>query len=276
MLLAQFPDFELHQLRGYIQDIYLAVYPNKVLLLDGTCRPDVPLVARYLQHNLGRPPEQLRLVVLSHMHPDHAGGASHYRRLFGSQLLASPWAEHWYRGLRGQVQHALDTLMGQFVAHQTASMNRRLWYPARIPPDYVAQHNTPLPGFDQWLVLCTPGHTDHDLSVYHPAEQILYVGDLVLRLRQKFLLPFPIALPELMQRSLTQLAQLPVRHLLMAHGAACQPTHFADTLHQLSQRVWDKPHPQFRLLQPFVGITGAIQRARQRTGSLHERPMGEE
>lgn len=269
MLALRFPEFELHQLRGYIQDIFLVVYPHKILLLDGTCRPDVALVQHYIEQQLSRPMQQLQLVVVSHMHPDHAGGAPHYRRLFGTPILASPFAAHWYRGLRGRVQHLLDTLMGQFVARQSGHMNRRLWYAHRIRPNYEAAPGLPLPGFPDWQVVCTPGHTDHDLSLLHPTHGLLYVGDMVLRLKGKYLLPFPIALPELMHQSLLQLPSLPVQHLLMAHGGLHSEPDFAPIFRSLLPLVHRLPK-QFRFLRPFVGITGAIQRARQRFGLLEE------
>jgi hypothetical protein len=130
------------------------------MLLDGTCRPDVPMVLHYITHTLQRPCQQLKLCVVSHMHPDHAGGAQHYRQLCGTHIVASAFADKWYVGFRGRVQHLLDTAMGQFVAHQTGRMNRRLWYAHRLQPNHTTQGNQALPYFADWQVFCTPGHTD--------------------------------------------------------------------------------------------------------------------
>ena len=63
------------RLDGYIQSSYLAVYPDKLMLLDGGCRPDVALVLGYIKNTLKRPISDLKVVVVTHMHPDHAGGA---------------------------------------------------------------------------------------------------------------------------------------------------------------------------------------------------------
>ena len=37
------------RLEGYIQSTYLAIYPDKIMLLDGGCRADVPMVLNYIK-----------------------------------------------------------------------------------------------------------------------------------------------------------------------------------------------------------------------------------
>ncbi len=39
-------------LDGHIQSIYVAVYSDKLLLLDGCCRPDVPMVLDFIRFEL--------------------------------------------------------------------------------------------------------------------------------------------------------------------------------------------------------------------------------
>ena len=58
------------RLDGYIQNTYLAIYPDKLLLLDGCCRADVPMVLDYIKNTLHRPITDLKVVVVTHMHPD--------------------------------------------------------------------------------------------------------------------------------------------------------------------------------------------------------------
>ncbi|GAL18846.1 Zn-dependent hydrolase [Vibrio maritimus] len=40
---------KIHQISGYIQQIYLAEYPEKLLLLDGASRADVGTILRYIR-----------------------------------------------------------------------------------------------------------------------------------------------------------------------------------------------------------------------------------
>lgn len=64
---------QLHTIKGYIQDIYLVEYPDKLLLLDGACRADIPHLKAFIEIELMRDFADLHTVVVTHMHPDHAG-----------------------------------------------------------------------------------------------------------------------------------------------------------------------------------------------------------
>ena len=71
---------EIVSIEGYIQTTYLAVYPDKLMLIDSGCRGDVEPILNYITDTLQRPLSQLKTVVVSHMHPDHAGGAALLRK----------------------------------------------------------------------------------------------------------------------------------------------------------------------------------------------------
>ena len=87
---------QIVRLDGHIQSIYLAVYPDKLLLLDGCCRADVPMVLDYIHDTLQRPISHLKVVVVTHMHPDHAGGASGLKKATGCRIVSSARTRQWY------------------------------------------------------------------------------------------------------------------------------------------------------------------------------------
>ena len=88
----------IHTLAGYIQHIYLVEDSKGLLLLDGCSRADVDNVCRYITQTLGRPLSDLKLIVVTHMHPDHAGGAIKLRERTGAQVASHPKAINWYAG----------------------------------------------------------------------------------------------------------------------------------------------------------------------------------
>lgn len=47
-------DFKVHEIEGYIESIYLVEENNHLMLLDGCCKPDVPLVLNFIQVNKKR------------------------------------------------------------------------------------------------------------------------------------------------------------------------------------------------------------------------------
>ena len=115
---------KLHQLEGYIQSIYLAEYQDKLLLLDGCSRADIPLLTQFIMGTLQRPINDLSLVVVTHMHPDHAGAAQKLRRLSGCKIAAANVSGQWYAGLDGILMHFTDMLLAKWVAKR---MNKPRW-----------------------------------------------------------------------------------------------------------------------------------------------------
>ena len=209
---------EIVRLEGYIQSIYLVVYPNKLLLLDGCGRPDVPMVLSYITTMLQRPTSDLKVVMVTHMHPDHAGGAHQLRRATGCQIVSVDKPLQWYHGIGGQLMHLIDTGLAHYVAKRQGRPFKRLWYPAHLQPDKMVQEGDAIPAFADWQVLETPGHTDRDLSLFHLPSRQIYTADLIIKLRHKFVAPFPIYDPKAYIKSLQKVKDLQPSNVMMAHG----------------------------------------------------------
>lgn len=206
----------LHEIQGHIQSLYLVEYPDRLLLLDAGCRCDVEVVEAYAR-SIQRSLSELKLVVVTHMHPDHAGGAQEYRRRYGAQIVSGA-DEDWYKGLSGSVQHLIDILLAYWVASRMGRPLRWLWYPKLLDADLHLQEGDQLPGFVDWSIKATPGHTGEDISLWHASTGTLYVADVILKVRGRFIAPFPVEFPELYERTLQQLLRLDIREMLMAHG----------------------------------------------------------
>lgn len=209
---------EIVRLEGYIQSTYLAVYSDKIMLLDGGCRPDVAMVLKYIQTTLQRPVTDLKVVVVTHMHPDHAGGAHKFREATGCLIVSVAKSHQWYSGVSGHVMHFVDMSLACYVAKRQGRSPKNLWYPAYLQPDITVEDNEFVPGFDEWQVLATPGHTDRDLSLLHLPSRKVYTADLIIKLRHKFVAPFPIYDPKVYIQSLQRIKDLKPSMVMMAHG----------------------------------------------------------
>lgn len=209
---------DIIHLDGHIQSIYMAVYPNKLLLLDGCCRSDVPMVLDYIQTTLQRPVSDLNVVMVTHMHPDHAGGANKLRRATGCRIVSANKPNQWYKGIGGQIMHVVDTGLAYYVAKRKGRPFKNLWYSAHLHADITVQDGDRVPGFADWQVLETPGHTDRDLSLFHVPTRQVYTADLIIKLRHKFVSPFPIYDPKVYIISLQKIKDLRPTNVLMAHG----------------------------------------------------------
>ncbi len=222
-------DLQLHTIKGYIQVMYLVEYPDKLLLLDGACRADIPHLKDFIESNLDRPFSDLHTVVVTHMHPDHAGAAHKLRALTGCRLVAAKRDKDWYHGWDGFLMHLTDLALARWMANRLGKPKANLWYSRKLKPDFTLEDGDAIPEFLEWQVLETPGHTDRDLTVYCPSHKIAYVADLMVEVKKKLIPPFPIFHPNQYRISVERIFKLEVDTLLAAHGVQIQLTEQAFT-----------------------------------------------
>lgn len=209
---------EIVGIEGHIQTTYLAVYPNKLLLLDGGSRPDARKIMGYIKDTLGRPISDLKVVVVTHMHPDHAGGVTLLKQMTGCLVVSADKSTPWYRGLEGRLNHLLDIGLAYFVANRQGKALEYLWYPPVLKPDVSVREGDSIPGFEDWQIIETAGHTDRDLSLWHLPSHRVYTADLILRIKGKYVAPYLISLPEVYRASLKKIQALAPKEVLLAHG----------------------------------------------------------
>lgn len=216
--------FKLHCLNGYIQNIYLAEYPDKLLLLDGCCRADIDTLEDFIINELKRSMSDIALIVVTHMHPDHAGAANLLRKKYGCKIAAANVLGQWYSGVNGKLMHLTDMFLTLWVAGRQKKAKKFIYYSSSLTPDYYLLDQAVLPGFGDWQVHFTQGHTDRDISLHHQISEQIYVADLMVKVRGKFIPPYPIFYPNRYQKSLIKIKALEVESVLLAHGEKVQLT----------------------------------------------------
>jgi len=235
---------KIHQLQGYIQNIYLVEQIDGLMLLDGCCRCDISLLKEFITKNLNRPMIDLKIVVVTHMHPDHAGAADKLRRLTGCQVIASNKPLNWYYGAVGLLMFLTDLVLTLWVARRMGKPLKNIWYPRKIKADLRLNDGDTIPGFKDWIIIETPGHTDRDLSVLHLPSKKIYVADLVIRIKKIFISPFPIFHPNKYKSSLKKIDQLNVNYMLLAHGGEVNVKGLQ--LVEMIKNIPDKPKTHLR------------------------------
>ncbi|MBV9127751.1 MAG: MBL fold metallo-hydrolase [Verrucomicrobia bacterium] len=140
------------------------------------CGPDVVFdhLATALREQLGRGPEDVRHLVLSHIHFDHAGGAWRWAREFGTDVHVHP---------RGAA-HLLDP--SKLLASATqiyGDRMSRLWGAIEpLPAErlHLAEDNATLRLSDEVAlrVLATPGHAQHHNAYFWENESTVFAGDV--------------------------------------------------------------------------------------------------
>lgn len=208
---------QLHLIKGYIQNIHLVEYQHGCLLLDGCCRADLAIILAYFKNVLNRPITDLRVVVVTHMHPDHAGCAMKLKSLSNCIIATGQYSNHWYGGWRGRLAHLIDISLAWWVAGRLGKKRKNIWYTPHLNECVQLTDMQAIPVFPEWRAIATPGHTDRDISLLNKKEKLLYVADLIVQVKSELHPPFPVYLPHEYKNSLAKIKQYTGYKLLMAH-----------------------------------------------------------
>lgn len=214
----KFKEFTIHHFTGYVQNNYIVEYKDRILLIDGASRPDTGPIAEFIVNKLHRDLRELKLVAVTHCHPDHAGAAGYFRKNFGTAIAAPFDIDDWYSGICGSMQHISDMLQSRFMARKLQADHRMLYYNKKVAPEYKLHNMSPLPMFDDWQAIHAPGHTSHNIYLYNEKHGLLYISDTIIDSRGKFLPPVPVLFPEQMKQSLLKIKSIRPKYLLLAHG----------------------------------------------------------
>lgn len=241
---------KIHVLKGFIQNIFLVEYPDKCMLLDGCSKADFTTISDFFAHQLGRPLTDLKVVLVTHMHPDHAGCAHLLRRKTGCKIISAKHQKQWYSGIKGRLAHLIDMSLALWVAGKMKRPKKNIWYNPLLHPDITLTDQQTIPGFEEWQVFETPGHTDRDLSVMHTASKRIYVADLIVKVKGELAPPFPVYLPQLYKRSLLKLQALQVNSVLMAHVGELSLSD--DDFTKLLSKAPNEPKTNKRAVQKLI------------------------
>jgi len=160
---------------GSMINSYAFVDDEGVTLVDCGVRKAPPRIVAALAE-IGQSPADVTRIILTHVHPDHAGGAAEMRRRTGAPVLAHS-ADRGYAEAGRPPASDPSRLSGRIF--------RRLSRNARFEPVEVA---TPLADGDLLdvggglRVLHTPGHSPGHVSLLHEPTRVLITGDAIMNL----------------------------------------------------------------------------------------------
>lgn len=155
---------------------------------------------------LGHPLADLRRIVCTHGHPDHAGGVAELEAP-GVEVCMHP-AD--FAGLKIGVREALRR-----------PSRGRLFASITRPPTAVRpiEDGDVLPGLGGLRVVHTPGHTPGSVCLYAPRDRLLFTGDVLQRRRGRVVAASRIYSDDYAaaRASLRRLAALDVATIVFSH-----------------------------------------------------------
>lgn len=209
----------LHLLRFSVGQAYLWADDDGTTLIDAGPSGAGRLVARALK-DLGRQPQDVRRIVLTHFHEDHAGGAGEFAALSGAPVLVHRRDAPYVRGRAAGPEPVCEDWE---LPLRAAASKRLPPRPARpVLPRHVVEltHGQRLGFGGGARVVAAPGHTWGSIAVHLPEHGVLFTGDAVAAspvdgtvMRGVFNLDGEAA-----TRSLCELAALDIGTACFGHG----------------------------------------------------------
>lgn len=174
---------------------------------------------------IGRQPEDLRIIVASHYHYDHTGNANELRERTGAQVVAHADDIAYIDGHRpwgtGRPASAWERLGERMLAPE----------PFAVAVDRTVRDGDVLDG--GLRIVHAPGHTPGHIAVLDETRRVLFAADAFMNVLG-FRLPVGGSTHDMAQakRSIEVLSRLDFDHALPGHGAPIL-SHAAEKL-----RLW--------------------------------------
>lgn len=159
----------IHVIRLVGNRAYL-IAGNQLVLIDSGLPFQANRIMRFIR-DIGRRPDELAHIILTHHHIDHRGSARALKSLTGAKVAASkndiPFIEGRARAYRESLPWWVKLL--HFITD--------LWFrEENVSVDTVLQEGDTIQGL---RVIHTPGHTPGSISLFHIKEKALFCGDTV-------------------------------------------------------------------------------------------------
>jgi glyoxylase-like metal-dependent hydrolase (beta-lactamase superfamily II) len=146
---------------------YLIAEKQLILIDTG-----MPFQARHILRfikKIGRKPEELALIILTHHHIDHRGNARALQNLTRARIAAHkediPYIQGSKRSYRAHLPWWVKVFL--FIADI-------LFREEKVSVDDILSENDIVDGLQ---VIHSPGHTPGSITLYHPKRKILFCGD---------------------------------------------------------------------------------------------------
>ena len=235
---------KIHQVKGRHVNSYVIEDGDGLLVVDAAWRGE-KYVLGYIHKVLQRDIRDVKLVICTHGDPDHSGSIARIASVCGAHL-AVPYATpstllKFANDPTGMIFRLLTALVeGMRPRAWRMYANPHKSARAKMLPAYTAQdevarddgvpldeaplrlkHHTLLPGFEDWQVLHTPGHSWDSSCYYHRPSGSLITGDTLLGSNKEGrpVKPSVYANPVQLARSVKLLRRLKPLAVYPGHGA---------------------------------------------------------
>lgn len=243
---------QVHLIKTRLANAVAVEYDDRLFVVD-VARGCHRQVLGGIEQTCQRPVEDIHLALCTHDDPDHMGGLGALAELCAADV-ALPFAS-------GSRAHKMMNdpfgSMTRFTTGLAEAMRPRMWNmyanpdrdkAARDLPHYQGGKDTTseafavepqrlkdgdcIPGFEEWRVIHTPGHSWDSCCYFHEESSSLISGDTLLgsRRKERVVLPAIYANQIHFRKSLAKLKALDIRTVYPGHGMAIHGENLLDDL----------------------------------------------
>lgn len=182
----------------------ILIVEEELTLIDTGLRGSSPQIITFI-HSLGRSPEEIGLIILTHNHLDHMGGLAELK-----QLTPAKVAIHKEDISHTEVEQKLPL----------SSTFRSVFSIKYSDVDIQLAGGEVLKPLGGLEVIHTPGHTPGSISLFCQQNKLLIAGDALRKRRKTLRLPPKMASTDLAQAidSIERMAQLDFDIICFGHG----------------------------------------------------------
>jgi glyoxylase-like metal-dependent hydrolase (beta-lactamase superfamily II) len=206
---------QVYQLTFRHVNIFLIVEDTLTLIDTGFRRNPEGLID--FIHALGRSPEDIKLIILTHNHVDHTGGLAEVRKLTKAQV-AAPRIDFTLG--KDVLPYPGGNILGKVLQVPALSRVRNRLVLSAGEIDVLLDGGEVFTVLGGLRVIPTPGHTAGSISLYAPREKLIFVADALKKRHDNLSLPLKTTTTDLHQAvsSIEKMAQLDIGTICFGHG----------------------------------------------------------
>ncbi len=191
----------------------ILIAQDKLTLIDTGFRGSSHLIVDFIRR-LGRSPQEISLIIITHHHPDHIGSLNELKKLTQAKVAIHE------ADLLPDMQPPSLKLITKTLAILPFPFLNRFLNPELGEVEIKLKGGERLEPLDGLLVIHTPGHTPGSISLFSAQRKLLITSDTINNRHRNLRLPPKSVSSNLSQaiNSIETLAELEFEILLCGHG----------------------------------------------------------